>query len=168
MIRGMMKLSYTINNMFSDMPAKSKDVVAEFFGDIFVEAYNCHYDMNDFTHNFMKSEFCKKYMDGIYSTWQYQNAKVSMEVIEHEIHPIKSDNSYTSKDNCYWVGYLYKQIHFETEIPSNEIVDLYSFNKLSNYLYSHEDYNIEDMVTDLTKTMELEKEQECDKELLNF
>lgn len=36
-------------------------------------------------------------MDGIYSTWQYQNAKVSMEVIEHEIHPIKSDNSYTSK-----------------------------------------------------------------------
>lgn len=121
---------------FSDMSSLSKRIVSNFFADIFVEAYDTNYDMCDFANKFMNSEFCEKYMDALYSHWQYQNAKVSMEVIEFEITPKKSKNTYVSREACYFIGYIYKQIYLNIAQPSKEIIRLLPFEEMNMILNS--------------------------------
>lgn len=112
-------------------------------GKIYKLAMQKGYSLSDFSDNYLKSEFCEKEMDAIYSTWQYQDEDVCFEVIEEQIKHSFSQDNYSEYD-VYWVGYMYRYLFYYSAFSSRQLADLISFKKMMLYSIECEDYDYED------------------------
>ena len=94
------------------------------------------YDMKLSSDLYLHSDFCRRYFDTIYSRFQVADAEESIDFIIPEIKDkikVLDDNKEFSPKVAYWIGFTYRQLYMETDIPSNELGDKISFEKMCAY-----------------------------------
>ena len=113
-------------------------------GKLYILANEMGFDIKDFSKSFLKSNFCHRAFDTIYSFFQNEDEDVSMEYLLKEITPLKAVND-IPEDVIYWIGFMYRYIYIHTGISSNKICDIVSFDEMLKYIertmYPFEEYS---------------------------
>lgn len=89
--------------------------------DIFLLAYDSHYEIVSFITTYMKSDV-RKEMDKLYSSWHNQSARRILEeaIIKSNIEIVA--NQTVNKDAVEWLGFFYSKWHFLTGEASKIII----------------------------------------------
>ena len=93
-------------------------------------------DMPVFSGKYLKSRFCLKQMEALYSSFQREDADTCLYFIYREIGDMRnsSHGDGFNPDIAWWVGYTYYQLYCETGIHGNELADRILFHAiLANY-----------------------------------
>ena len=127
---------------------KVQDIICETQGDIFRLANEMKLDMDVFVPAYMKSRFCEKSMDTIYSPFQMADAEECMDFILPEIDVPKLDDIKYDSSILEWIGYTYRHLYFALEKSSKEIIEKVPF--LSMLIYYPGLHTVdEDMAIDI-------------------
>lgn len=132
---------------------KVKKTISETQAKIFLLAYQDGYDMQQFAKDYMRSDFCNIYMDSIYSDWHLQDPRVCFEQILTECEKVKSTNKCCSDSICYWVGYMYRQIFYNSDLSSSEIYEKNPFDKMISNAIAYEFDSYEDACLSILSNM---------------
>lgn len=93
-----------------------------------------NYDIEDFIVKYMKSDFCKRAMDTMYSRFQSEDEEECLDFIIPEIGTLKENiNKYYNIDEIYWIGFIYRQLYIETSIPSSKLIDILPLKTMHKY-----------------------------------
>ena len=75
-----------------------------------------------FANAYMRSAFCRRAFDTIYSSFQLASEEECWRFLYPQIaHLLKPGDDSVSEDEAYWVGFTYRQLYIETQIPSEEL-----------------------------------------------
>lgn len=99
--------------------------ICETQGYIFELAANLGYDMELFANEYLTSRFCEKSFDTGYSRYFAADAEESWEIFYPEIKDkLKKygEGKHFRADAAAWIGFTYRQLWFETAIPSGQLV----------------------------------------------
>ena len=90
------------------------------------------YDMKNFSDVYLKSDFCERAFDTIYSRFQMADEEESFDFIvpENEDKLIKLDNKWFNQDVSWWIGFTYRYLYYDTGLTSKELSDRVPFEKL--------------------------------------
>lgn len=110
-----------------------QDIICETQGEIFRCANEMKLDMDSFAPQYMKSRFCEKSMDTIYSPFQMADAEECLDFILAEINVPKLNNIKYDSSATEWVGYTYRHLYFALGKSSKEIVNNVSFISMLVY-----------------------------------
>ena len=92
------------------------------------------FNVPDFSDTYLKSDFCKRAMDSSYSRFQLQCPEEILDFFQYDT----IRDSGVSGPVAYWIGFTYRQLAFETGLPSKDLLDLYPFSlMLSMYPGMH-------------------------------
>lgn len=93
------------------------------------------FDMEWFSENYLRSSFCKRAFDTTYSRFQTADELECLDFILPELGTIKMlDDAYMfHPDVAEWIGFTYRQLYIETEIPSSELVKKINFATMCRY-----------------------------------
>lgn len=116
---------------------------------IFKLAIDMGFDDEDFASKYMVSKFCNKEMDALYSFFQMAEPEYCMDYILEEIHPQKNDKHYATSV-IEWIGWMYRYLHIELNIPSKEIYAMLPMEKMLAY-YPGMHTQDEDFFVDVVK-----------------
>lgn len=115
------------------MLSRVEEIICETQGEIFQCANEMKLDMNIFIPKYMKSEFCKRNMDTIYSHFQMTFPEDSLYFILQEIDvPILNEVQYNSTV-MEWIGYIYRHLYYALKKDSNVIIDKVPFECMLAY-----------------------------------
>ena len=83
------------------------------------------YDMEKFSNTYLKSRFCERAMDRLYSRYQYADEDESIERFMPEFEDKLTKSGYFL-DNAvaYWIGYMYRYLLMKTNVSSKKLSDL--------------------------------------------
>lgn len=125
-----------------------------------IYAYMCEkgYDMQVFSDAYLKSDFCKRAMDTIYSRFQLETPMECedfyMPEIGDQLTKLPDDQMFDS-DIARWIGYTYRQLYFESGISSAELADKIPFDVMCRYYPGmhtiDEDLAVETMLENLKR-----------------
>ena len=105
-------------------------------GWIYKLAAKMGYDMKLFSDMYLKSDFCRRAFDTKYSRFQLSDAEESMDFILPEIgnciKKMEQDEIF-SPDVAEWIGFVYRQLYIETQIPSKVLQETVSFTSMCRY-----------------------------------
>lgn len=113
-------------------------------------------DIKEFSDKYLNSDFCRRAMDCYYSRFQLETELECLDFIYPEI------GSISTKDNCdpdiaSWIGFTYRQLAFETNLSSKELVSIIPFDIMAGYYMGMHTVD-EEMATDIIcKNHKLEK-----------
>ena len=102
-------------------------------GDFYQFMAELQYDMNIFSDVFLKSEFCQRHFDTVYSPYQLEFPNALYELCQSEIKDkLKKVSKLFEADRCFAkdVGFLYRDLFLETSIPSAELADRIPYKDL--------------------------------------
>lgn len=91
-------------------------------GKLFEMSLDQGMDSSEFIRLFMQSDSAKG-LDMPFHYLQWAGAKYIMEDLEDTVHPPQAGIQY-SRDQMYWIGYLYRFWHFYTGQTSREIYEI--------------------------------------------
>ena len=93
------------------------------------------FDMQWFSESYLRSSFCRRAFDTIYSRFQTADELECLDFIIPELGTIKMlDDEYMFDSNvAYWVGFTYRQLYIETGVFSSEIVEKVDFATMCRY-----------------------------------
>lgn len=115
-------------------------------GKIFEQANLDGYDVSVFANKYMNSIFCEKGMDYKASRYNFEDPETCLCEIYKEIG--KPGNA-AYNEAAYWLGYTYRQLAYETNTPSRDVIRKVPVDKLIlNYAAHHcidEDYSSDDL-----------------------
>jgi len=103
-------------------------------GMIYEYAWSLFYDMKSFSEGYMRSDFCRREMDSRYSVFQLQDPEECFDFLDKDVlqdKPVLSGR--IDKNTAYWIGFTYRQLHFETGMKSREIEEKVSFKAMMRY-----------------------------------
>ena len=110
--------------------------ICETQGDIYVYMAKKGYDMNIFSDNYLKSDFCRREFDTEYSRYQDELPNECADFYMPEI----SDKLVRYPFGCCfdleeaeWIGFAYRQLYLETGIYSSELADIVPFEEMREY-----------------------------------
>ena len=110
--------------------------ICETQGDIYVYMAKKGYDMNVFSDNYLKSDFCRREFDTEYSRYQDEFPNECADFYMPEI----GDNLVHYPFGCCfdleeaeWIGFAYRQLYLETGIYSSELADIVPFEEMREY-----------------------------------
>lgn len=127
-----------------------QETICETQGDIFKTACLMKLDMDEFVPAYMKSHFCEKNMDVIWSVFQFADAEECLDFIIPEITPPILDSVKYKPSVLDWIGYVYRQLYFSLGITSREIYEKVSFKDMLVYYPGLHTVD-EDMAIDIIK-----------------
>ena len=115
----------------SDVDERIRDLKCQTQANLFKLAARKGYDIEFFTNNYLKSEFCQYEMDGAYSSMQFRLAEELMEIVENEIHPANGETG----NECLaaFLGYMYRWLNLNMEINSYELAERVPYNEMIGY-----------------------------------
>ena len=105
-------------------------------GRIYEYAANLGYDMELFSNEYLKSDFCRRAMDTDYSRFQFADEEECWDFIIPEIGSKleKIDTGlYFDPDVAHWIGFTYRQICFDRKVCSKDLPDKISFETMCRY-----------------------------------
>lgn len=94
------------------------------------------YDIQVFSDNYLKCDFCRSAFDTEYSRFQEElaNECAAFYMPEIEDNLVKyPDGSCFDLEEAEWIGFTYRQLYIETGIYSSELADMISFEKMREY-----------------------------------
>lgn len=103
---------------------------------IYEHMCNQGYDMKSFSDAYLRSDFCRRAMDTLYSRFQLEFPTECEDFFWPEIKDQvekMEDGLQFDVDVACWIGYTYRQLYFETQIPSRELVELIPFEVMCQY-----------------------------------
>ena len=91
--------------------------------------------MEWFSEAYLKSSFCKRAFDTIYSRFQLADELECLDFILPEIGTIKMlpKEERFSPDVASWIGFTYRQLYMETQILSEILADKVDFATMCRY-----------------------------------
>ena len=111
-------------------------VICETQGDIYVYMAKHGYDIQVFSDNYLKCDFCRSAFDTEYSRFQEElaNECAAFYMPEIEDNLVKyPDGSCFDSEEAEWIGFTYRQLYIETGVYSSELADMISFEKMREY-----------------------------------
>jgi len=111
-------------------------VICETQGDIYAYMAKRNYDIQVFSENYLKCDFCRCAFDTEYSRFQEElpNECAAFYMPEIEDKLVKySDGSCFDLEEAEWIGFTYRQLYIETGIYSSELADMIPFAKMCEY-----------------------------------
>lgn len=111
-------------------------LVCNVFGEIFCDANEYGFDMDDFTKKFLTSNFCARCMDTLWSVYQIWWTSESISELQEEVSIKKISSTLKCRDTLYWIGYIYKLMYYSYGITSKELYVKLPFKKMMYYFYS--------------------------------
>lgn len=92
-------------------------------------------DIEWFSENYLRSSFCKRAFDTIYSRFQTADEQECLDFIWPELGSIKymERDMMFDPDIAYWIGFTYRQLYIETNISSSELVEKIDFATMFRY-----------------------------------
>lgn len=88
-------------------------------------------DVFEFSDDFLNSRFCNCSIDKPYSVDQCADILNWLEFLEQEgVKPFTAESMQVPKKVAGWVGFTYRQIHFETGLPSKQLCAMIPIKKL--------------------------------------
>ena len=90
------------------------------------------FDDEDFINQYMNSEFCNQKMDALYSFFQTAEPEYCMDYILDEISPKKNTKHY-DQSAIEWIGWTYRYLRLELDMPSKDIYAILPFKKMLMY-----------------------------------
>ena len=130
-----------------------KNLIMETQGEIYNLAYKMNFDMSWFSEQYLKSVFCEKEMDAIYSKFQTEFPEACMEELLSEwdnkkiaIVCRKEDaiDAYTSPTR---IGQIYRYLFYELCLPSKELQHILPYSEIANYDIEFDTLEIENIVS---------------------
>ena len=112
---------------------KVQRIICENQGKIFKTACLMKLNMDEFVPAYMKSLFCEKSMDVIWSVFQFADAEECLDFIVPEIRPSVMNSIKYQPAIMDWVGFAYRQLYFSLGVSSKEIYDKVSFRDMLVY-----------------------------------
>lgn len=97
-------------------------------------AYDC-VDMEWFAKAYLCSDFCRRAMDTIYSRFQTADEPEHLDFLIPEIGPLKKyeNGEQFNPDTAWWIGFMYRQLYIQTQIPSKELCEKIPFKTMCKY-----------------------------------
>lgn len=86
---------------------------------------NLGYNMKDFSNAYLASDFCKRAMDTTYSRFQMHDEQEILDFLMPEIQEKCSrmnENEMFNPKVAYWIEFTYRQLYYETELLSKDLV----------------------------------------------
>ena len=96
---------------------------------IYKYAASLKYNMPAFSDAYLKSIFCERSMDSVYSRFQFADPEECMDFILPEIGEFPAA-SYFDSDVASWIGWMYRKAVFFFGIKSRDLVQIISFQKM--------------------------------------
>ena len=100
--------------------------------DIYYEMANRGYDMNVFSKEYLKSNFCKRAMDTTYSRFQWADELECLDFIlpeiENKLVKIKNPDLIFNPEISAWIGFMYRALYISTKINSSILTDKIPFS----------------------------------------
>lgn len=128
-------------------------LIAETQGEIYQLAYDLGYDVEEFSKEYLKSDFCKYEMDSIYSKYQTEFANECLDLVLYEFEQKNIIISKRTKDVHYspnWIGMIYRYLFFSLKTLSYNLPEKVPFTELAEICIDLEDCTIEECVNILT------------------
>lgn len=116
--------------------SETEYIICKVQGSIYEYQAKKGYDIAVFSELYLKSDFCKRAFDTIYSRFQWADAEECLDFIIPEIgdkcKKLKSNEEF-SPDVAFWIGFTYRHLYIRTEIPSEELVQIIPFDSMLRY-----------------------------------
>ena len=94
------------------------------------------YDIQVFSENYLKCDFCRSAFDTEYSRFQEELpnecAAFYMPEIEGKLVKYPKRQQFDLEE-AEWIGFTYRQLYIETGIYSSELADMIPFTKMHEY-----------------------------------
>ena len=110
--------------------------ICETQGAIYVYMAKEGYDMNVFSDNYLKSNFCRRAFDTEYSRYQDEFPNECADFYMPEIgdklvcYPF---GCCFDSEEAEWIGFTYRQLYIDTGIYSSELADIVPFEEMREY-----------------------------------
>lgn len=132
-------------NLIKALEKHAESAIAISQGHIFEYASDQGYDLREFVHRYMESDFCNQEMDSYYSSFHDEFARPCMEVILKEFSDkgicISKDKDHHFRYCAYPIGFIYRYLQLLSGYPSKELIHRIPFDKMINdYYVDHWDY----------------------------
>ena len=89
------------------------------------------YDVEAFSDAYLRSDFCRRAMDTIYSRFQWADEEECLDFITQEIDLPKMDTtSVFDPDVAFWIGFTYRQLYIETNRSSRQLCKDIPFGRM--------------------------------------
>lgn len=115
---------------------KVETMICRTQADIFVYMSKLGYNMEIFSTAYMNSEWTRRAMDTKYSRFQIREPEECLDFILPEIENLLtkySDDIIFNPDIAEWIGFTYRQLYIETQIPSEKLIKIISFRAMCAY-----------------------------------
>ena len=129
------------------------DSICHTQGSIYEYAAKNGYDMKVFSEVYLKSDFCRRAFDTIYSRFQFADEEECWDFLEPENRAEfkkLDDNKEFDIDVAYWIGFTYRQIYIESGVKSSDLADKITFETMCRYYPGLHTID-EDMAYDIIK-----------------
>lgn len=126
-----------MNNKVKDSVDKAIDrSISTTVGKLYVLAVEKGFDLNSFSDLFLTSDFCARAFDIPYSHFQMDDEDVSMIFLLREVAPkVNESDQQCAEDAAYWIGYMYRFLYIQTDIPSAVLKEKVSFSYMLKKFY---------------------------------
>ena len=128
-------------------------LIAETQGEIYQLAYDLGYDVEEFSKEYLKSDFCKYEMDSIYSKYQTEFANECLDLVIYEFEQKNINIAKRTEDIHYspnWIGMMYRYLFFSLKTLSYNLPKKVPFAELAEICIDLEECTIEECVNILT------------------
>ncbi len=104
-------------------------------GRVYRYAGQLSYDPAAFSEYYLRSDFCRRAMDSVYSRFQYADEEEIFYFLDLENVP---ESGTSGKDGfpaevLYWIGFTYRHLAFASGKPSGELAKLLPFDTMVAY-----------------------------------
>jgi hypothetical protein len=91
------------------------------------------YDIKTFSDAYLASEFCKREMDTLYSSFQQEFANACVEFFMPQLEGklVKDDSHEQDKVLAKRIGYMYRVLYMKTSVPSAELAKIVPFDEMA-------------------------------------
>lgn len=120
--------------------------ICEVQQEIFEYAVNLKYDLKTFVNVYLKSNFCRRAFDTIYSRFQTADAEECADFflpeIEKNLVKATSQNAYDSLAGD--IGFMYRLLYIKTSVPSANLVQIIPFEEMVKRALSFDYYGFDE------------------------
>lgn len=137
--------------------------ICDTVGELYKLAMEEQYDIECFSDMFLKSDFCKREFDTLYSCFQTdEDASIYYFLKECKNKLLKNTND-ISEDEAYWVGFMYRYLYIYAGISSDKLVDIIPFKSMLSYvnqtILPYEEYSPDELLEIIDKDLDLKQYQ---------
>ncbi len=124
-------------------------LIAETQGETYALAYEMGFDIKDFSHYYLSSDFCKYEIDSIYSRFQLEFADIGIDEFLFEMDKKGIEIKKKNEEIYYsphWIGMMYRYLFYRLKMFSVDLDKTISFEELEKVSVDCESFEIDEAI----------------------